>query len=161
MCESQHGGGRSASAPPPLRPTALRNFKATDAELAKIAGSFWQLVWARKTPAIDQKTKYLLSLANAVGGRRFRQATRELLKAYAAGVTIAELDELFCLVVWNQGMGEFASEVGPSPLFAAYQLAKDLEKAEASRDAVVEALRETFGESNPDVRTAYRPPDQS
>ena len=143
--------------PPPLRPTALVNFKKTDDELAKIVGGFWQLIWARTSPAIDQKTKYLLSLANAVGARRFRQATRELVKAYAAGTTIAELDELFCLFVWNQGVGEFASEIGPSSLFAAYQMAKEMESQDASRDQIVKALKQRFGETNPAVGTSYQP----
>ena len=138
---------------PPLRPTALMNFKKTDDKLASIVANFWQLIWGNKESAIDQKTKYLLSLANAVGARRFRQATREFVKSYAAGTTVAELDELFCLFVWNQGAGEFASEVGPSPLFGAYQLVKEMEKNESSRDVIVEALKSKFGESNPGVGT--------
>lgn len=138
---------------PPLRPMALTNFKRTDDRLANIVGNFWQLIWGGKVPAIDQKTKYLLSLANAVGARRFRQATRELVKAYAAGTTVAELDELFCLFVWNQGAGEFASEVGPSPLFGAYQLVKEMEGDGADRDKIVEALKASFGEENPEVST--------
>ena len=140
---------------PPLHPTALLNFKKTDEDLSKIVGRFWQLIWHHQSPAIDQKTKYLLSLANAVGARRFRQATRELVKGYAAGTTIAELDELFCLFVWNQGAGEFASEIGPSPLFAAYQLAKDMEREGASRETVVAALTRDFGETNPSVGTHF------
>jgi hypothetical protein len=44
------------------------------------------------TPAIDQKTKLLLSLANGVGAGRYRQATSELVKAFALGVTVDELD---------------------------------------------------------------------
>lgn len=90
---------------PPLRPTALLNFKKTDDELAKIVARFWQMIWANGSPAIPQRMKCLLSLANAVGASRLRQATRELVKAYAAGTTIAEFDELFCLFVWNQGGG--------------------------------------------------------
>ncbi|MBN2842637.1 MAG: hypothetical protein JXM68_06075 [Sedimentisphaerales bacterium] len=140
---------------PPLRPMALMNFKRTDDTLAKIVGNFWQLIWANKTPAIDQKTKYLLSLANAVGARRFRQATRELVKAYAIGVTVAELDELFCLFVWNQGAGEFASEVGPSPLFAAYQAIKEAEAAGKSREEIINKLKTDFGEDNPEVATKF------
>jgi len=142
---------------PPLRPTALLNFKKTDNELAKIVGGFWQLVWANQSPAIPQRLKYLLSLANAVGARRFRQATREFVKAYAAGTTMAELDELFCLFVWNQGAGEFASEIGPSSLFAAYQMAKGMESKSASRDRIIEAMKEHFGEENPAVGTSYQP----
>jgi len=80
---------------PPLKPTALINFKKTDDELARIIGNFWKLTWNKEHPAIDQKTKYLLSLANAVGAGRHRQATRELVKAYADGVAVAELDEAF------------------------------------------------------------------
>jgi hypothetical protein len=142
--------------PPPLRPTALLNFKKTHDELARIVGGFWQLVWAGKSPAIPQKMKYLLSLANAVGARRFRQATRELVKAYAVGTTVGELDELFCLFVWNQGAGEFASEIGPSSLFAAYQMIKDMEKQGHSRDRIIQAMKEKFGEDNPAVGTSYQ-----
>jgi hypothetical protein len=53
---------------------------------------------------------------------------RQLLKAYSVGVTRAELDELFARFVWNQSVGTFASEIGPSVLFAAYKLIKRLEK---------------------------------
>ena len=150
----------ASSNQPPLRPTALMNFKKTDSELAKIVGAFWQLIWARKAPAIDQKTRYLLSLANAVGAGRFRQATRELVKAYAIGTTVEELDEVFSLFVWNQGAGTFASEIGPSSLFAAYQMAKEMEGNKASRDEVVEALKKHFGEENPAVGTRYQPEER-
>jgi hypothetical protein len=142
---------------PPLRPTALANYTKIDKDLARIVGSFWQLVWANKSAAIDQKTKYLLSLSNAVGARRFRQATREFVKAYASGTTISEMDELFALFVWNQGAGEFASEIGPSPLFGAYKLAKTMENEGKSRKAVVAALKEKFGEANPEVGTMFQP----
>lgn len=141
---------------PPLRPMALMNFKKTDDTLAKIVGNFWQLIWANKNPAIDQKTKYLLSLANAVGARRFRQATRELVKAYAAGTTVPEIDELFCLFVWNQGAGEFASEVGPSTLFGAYQTVKEMESEGAARETIIDTLKTRFGENNPKVATTFK-----
>ena len=135
----------------PLHPAALVNFGKTDKALGKILSQFWQLVWKKEEPAIDQKTKYLLSLANAVGSGRLRQATRELVKAYFEGVTVAELDELFSLFVWNQGAGNFASEIGPSPLFASYQLIKRLENEGKSRDEVLAKLVEKYGEKNPDV----------
>lgn len=141
----------------PLKPTAILNFREIDSELANIVVPFWKLIWERKNPAIDQKTRYLLSLANGVGGRRFRQATRELIKGYALGVTSAELDELFELLVWNQGVGTFASEIGPSPLFGAYKLIKKLESDGEERSAIVRQLIEKFGEKNPDVGTMYRP----
>lgn len=142
---------------PPLRPLALVNFRKTDSQLSNIIGHFWKLVWGNNNPAIDQKTKCLLSLSNAVGGGRYRQATRELVKAYAVGTTIAELDELFSLFVWNQGAGHFASEIGPSQLFAAYQLIKSQEEQGDSRKDVMEALLKNFGESNPDVGTKPYP----
>ncbi len=145
---------------PPLKPTALMNFKKIDHELVKIVGDFWKLTWNKENPAIDQKTKYLLSLANAVGAGRYRQATRELVKAYADGVTVPELDELFSLFVWNQGAGHFASEIGPSQLFAAYQLIKTLEAEQMERAAILKQLTEQFGEKNRAVGTDFKPPNQ-
>ena len=140
----------------PLKPTGMVNFKEIDDELANILVSFWKLIWEREAPAIDPKTKYLLSLANGVGAGRYRQATRELVKAYAAGVTVCELDELFSMFVWNQGVGTFASEIGPSPLFGAYILIKRLEKMGKSRSEIVKELVEKFGEKNPDVSIFYK-----
>ena len=140
----------------PLKPTAIVNFKNIDDRLADIVVNFWELIWAREKPAIDQKTRYLLSLANGVGAGRLRQATRELVKAYSVGVTVAELDELFSLFVWNQGAGNFASEIGPSSLFAAYQLIKKSEEKGMSREEVMQKLIEKFGEKNPNVGTFYK-----
>ena len=142
----------------PLRPVALINFRKVDAGLSKIVGNFWKLIWEYKAPARDQKTKSLLSLSNAVGGGRHRQATRELIKAYAFGTTVGELDEIFSLFVWNQGAGYFASEIGPSQLFAAYQLIKNLEKQGLPQKQVVEELLKHFGEENPAVGTGHRKP---
>ncbi len=110
------------------------------------------MTWGKEKPAIDQKTKLLLSLANGVGAGRVRQATRELVKAYAIGVTVAELDELFSMFVWNGGVGTFASEIGPSSLFGAYQLIKTLESKGKTRKEVMNELLENFGEKNPEVK---------
>jgi alkylhydroperoxidase/carboxymuconolactone decarboxylase family protein YurZ len=135
----------------PLKPTAVLNFKKIDNRLADIIVNFWSLIWGKENPAIDQKTKLLLSLANGVGAGRFRQATREPVKAYALGVTVAELDELFSMFVWNGGVRNFASEIGPSPLFGAYQLIKNLENKGMSRSDVMTELLGKFGETNPEV----------
>lgn len=135
----------------PLKPTAVLNFKKIDNTLADIIVNFWSLIWGKENPAIDQKTKLLLSLANGVGAGRFRQATRELVKAYALGVSVAELDELFSMFVWNGGVGTFASEIGPSPLFGAYQLIKNLDNNGISRVDVMKELLDKFGEANPEV----------
>jgi alkylhydroperoxidase/carboxymuconolactone decarboxylase family protein YurZ len=136
---------------PPLKPTALGSFKNVDPEIGQMTAGFWKKVWGNENPAIDQKTKYLLSLANAVGSGRYRQAARELIKAYAAGTTAAELDELFTLLIWNQGMGHFASEVASSPLFAIYQFIKSEEAKGGARKEIVDKILSRFGEGNPEV----------
>ncbi len=136
----------------PLKPKeSFNNFKGIDEKLALTIGDFWGKVWGNKNSALGQKTKLLLSLSNAVGAGRFRQATRELIKAYSLGVTVVELDELFTLFIWNQGVGNFASEIGPSPLFGAYQLIKLLEKKEKSREEIIKEIIANFGEGNANV----------
>jgi len=139
----------------PLKPTAILNFKKIDDKLADIVVDFWSYIWEAENPAIDQKTRFLLSLANGVGAGRFRQATRELVKGYASGVTSAELDELFALFVWNQGVGHFASEIGPSSLFGAYQMIKKLEADDKPRGEIVGELMKQFGEQNAEVGTIF------
>ena len=136
----------------PLKPKeSFDNLKGIDENVAIAIGKLWGMVWGNKDSAIEQKTKLLLSLANAVGAGRFRQATRELIKAYSLGVTVKELDELFTLFIWNQGIGNFASEIGPSTLFGVYQLVKSLEGQGLSREAILEKVIERFGEGNADV----------
>ena len=81
-----------------------------------------------------------------------RQATRELVKAYIHGLDSAALDDVFELIAWNQGIGYFSSEIGPSTLFAAYKTIKNMEKRGAERKDICEALEEKFGEKNPDVK---------
>ena len=76
---------------------------------------------------------------------RSRQATRELVKAYIHGLESAAL-------AWNQGIGYFSTEIGPSTLFAAYKTIKNMEKQGKERGEICETLKEKFGEKNPDVR---------
>ena len=140
----------------PLKPLAILNFKRIDDELADIVVHFWELIWGKEDAAIDQKTKYLLSLANAVGAGRMRQATRELVKAYADGVTVEELDELFALLAWNHGPGTFASQIGPSTLFGAYKLIKSREKNGVPKEEVLKQLVERFGETNRDSSALFK-----
>jgi hypothetical protein len=135
----------------PLKPTAILNFKKIDNALTGMVVNFWNLIWGKEHPAIEPKTKLLLSLANGVGAGRFRQATRELVKAYALGVSVSELDELFSLFIWNGGVGNFASEIGPSSLFGAYQLIKTLESKGKSHAEVMNALLDKYGEKNPEL----------
>ena len=102
----------------------------------------------RQNRTLSYETRLLLSLANAVGAGRMRQAVRELVKAYIHGVSSKELGDVFELPVWNQGIGFFSSEIGPSVLFSAYKLIKNGENQGKSRDEICLALRERFGEKN-------------
>ena len=81
-----------------------------------------------------------------------RQATRELVKAYIHGLDSSALDDVFELLAWNQGIGYFSSEIGPSTLFKAYKTIKNMEKKGVAREEICNALKENFGEKNPDVK---------
>ena len=84
-----------------------------------------------------------------------RQETRELVKAYILGLDSAALDDVFELLAWNQGIGYFSSEIGPSTLFAAYKFIKQSEKKDITRDEICNGLREKFGEKNPDINPKF------
>jgi alkylhydroperoxidase/carboxymuconolactone decarboxylase family protein YurZ len=140
----------------PLKPTAIVNINAIEPKLANVVVPFWELIWGQENSAIDMKTRLLLSLANGVGAGRMRQAVRELVKAYSVGATVAEFDELFSMLVWNQGIGYFASEIGPSALFAAYQFIKTQEGKGVARSEIVKGLMARFGEKNPEVGAFYK-----
>lgn len=135
----------------PYTPLALLNYPMIDEGLGKIAADFWDLTWNDEKRTLPYDTRLLLSLANAVGAGRMRQASRELVKAYAFGVESAVLDDVFELLAWNQGIGFFSSEIGPSPLFQAYKLIKTQEKAGKTRDEIQRQLKEKFGEKNPEI----------
>ena len=140
----------------PLKPIAMLNFNKVDSRLANIVVNFWQLIWQDETGLLDVKTRLLLSLANGVGAGRMRQATREFIKAYALGVSIKEFDEIFSMFVWNQGVGYFASEIGPSTLFAAYSYAKTQEESKKEKGEILTNLIEKFGEKNPHVSAIFK-----
>lgn len=135
----------------PFRPLALLNFPLIDENLGRIAAEFWDLTWNDEKRTLPYETRLLLSLTNAVGAGRMRQATRELVKAYIYGVDSAVLDDVFELLAWNQGIGYFSSEIGPSALFQAYKLIKTQERSGKSRDEITQMLQEQFGEKNPEV----------
>lgn len=136
----------------PMRPAALTNMPLIDEGLGKVAVEFWDLTWNDNKRHLPYEMRLLLSLTNAVGAGRMRQATRELVKAYIHGLDSAALDDVFELLVWNQGIGYFSSEIGPSTLFAAYKTIKNMEKKGKARGEICEALKEKFGEKNPDVK---------
>lgn len=136
----------------PMRPAALTNMPLIDEKLGTIAVNFWDLTWNDEKRYLPYETRLLLSLTNAVGAGRMRQATRELVKAYIHGLDSAALDDVFELLAWNQGIGYFSSEIGPSTLFAAYKMVKNMEKQGKDREEICQALKDKFGEKNPDVR---------
>ena len=136
----------------PMRPAALTNMPLIDEGLGKVAVEFWDLTWNDERRHLPYETRLLLSLTNAVGAGRMRQATRELVKAYIHGLDSAALDDVFELLAWNQGIGYFSSEIGPSTLFQAYKTIKQMEKKGSSRTEIAEVLKEKFGEKNPDVK---------
>lgn len=136
----------------PMRPAALTNMPMIDENLGNIAVDFWDLTWSDDKRHLPYEIRLLLSLTNAVGAGRMRQATRELVKAYIHGLDSAALDDVFELLVWNQGIGYFSSEIGPSTLFAAYKTIKNMEKQGKPRREIGDILKEKFGEKNPDVK---------
>ena len=136
----------------PMRPAALTNMPLIDEKLGNIAVNFWDLTWNDDNRYLPYEIRLLLSLTNAVGAGRMRQATRELVKAYIHGLDSAALDDVFELLAWNQGIGYFSSEIGPSTLFAAYKTIKKMEKQGKERSEICETLKEKFGEKNPDVK---------
>jgi hypothetical protein len=84
------------------------------------------LTWNDDNRFLDYETRLPLSLTNAVGAGRMRHATRELVKGYVHGIDSRALDDVFELLAWNQGIGYFSSEIGPSTLFKAYKTIKIL-----------------------------------
>ena len=143
---------RKATAPPPSSPWLFATPPDTRKEGGGIAVDFWETTWQSEKRTLPYETRLLLSLTNAVGAGRMRQAARELVKAYIHGVESAALDDVFELLAWNQGIGFFSSEIGPSALFQAYKLIKNGEKQGKSRDEICNMLREKFGEKNPEMQ---------
>jgi hypothetical protein len=140
----------------PFKPTAIINYKTIDDALASTVVDFWELIWDKADSAIDLKTKLLLSMSNAIGASRFRQATRELIKAYSLGVTVKELDELFSLFAWNQGIGHFSSEIGPSTVFGVYKHIKQREQENVDKKSILDEIMDSFGDRNPNVNVLYK-----
>lgn len=122
FCRVEKKEGDSSA---PFKPLALLNYPMIDEKLGQIAVDFWETTWQSEKRVLPYETRLLLSLTNAVGAGRMRQAARELVKAYIHGVESAALDDVFELLAWNQGIGFFSSEIGPSALFQAYKLIKN------------------------------------
>ena len=136
----------------PYRPLALLNYPMIDEDLGRIAADFWQATWQSEKRTLPYEMRLLLSLTNAVGAGRMRQAVRELVKAYIYGLESAALDDVFERLAWNQGIGFFSSEIGPSPLFQAYKMIKTQEQRGISREEICTEIKEKFGEKNQEVQ---------
>jgi len=136
----------------PMRPAAITNFPMVDNDLGEIAVNFWDLTWNDDRRHLPYEMRLLLSLTNAVGAGRMRQASRELIKAYIHGLDSAALDDVFELLAWNQGIGYFSSEIGTSVLFQAYKYIKTEEKKGTDRSDICDGLLQKFGEKHPDVK---------
>lgn len=136
----------------PYRPLALLNYPMIDEDLGRIAADFWQATWQSEKRTLPYEMRLLLSLTNAVGAGRMRQAVRELVKAYIYGLESVALDDVFELLAWNQGIGFFSSEIGPSPLFQAYKMIKTQEQRGISREEICTEIKEKFGEKNQEVQ---------
>lgn len=136
----------------PYRPLALLNYPMIDEDLGRIAADFWQATWQSEKRTLPYEMRLLLSLTNAVGAGRMRQAVRELVKAYIYGLESAALDDVFELLAWNQGIGFFSSEIGPSPLLQAYKMIKTQEQRGISREEICTEIKERFGEKNQEVQ---------
>lgn len=83
----------------PYRPLALLNYPMIDEDLGRIAADFWQATWQSEKRTLSYEMRLLLSLTNAVGAGRMRQAVRELVKAYIYGLESAAL--MMCLNFWH------------------------------------------------------------
>ena len=130
----------------PERPAVITNYPMIDEKLGELAVEFWDMTWKSEKRYLDYNIRLLLSLANAVGAGRMRQALRELLKAYANGLDFRALDDVFEQLAWNMGIGFFSSEIAPSPLFHAYKLIKQMEKQGKERAEISQALKEHFSD---------------
>ncbi len=135
-----------------MRSVALTNMPIIDEKLGEIAVQFWDLTWNDDNRFLDYEIRLLLSLTNAVGAGRMRQATRELVKGYVHGIDSRALDDVFELLVWNQGIGYFSLEIWPSTLFKAYKTIKNLEHKGVERPQICAKLKTEFGDKNPDVK---------
>ena len=133
----------------PERPAVITNYPLIDEKLGQVAVEFWDLTWNDEGRFLDYNTRLLLSLANAVGAGRKRQAMRELLKAYKNGLDSRALDDVFEQFAWNMGIGYFSSEIAPSPLFQAYKTIKQMEKQGKARDEINQTLKEKFSDKKP------------
>ena len=115
-------------------------------KLGELAVEFWDMTWKSEKRYLDYNIRLLLSLANAVGAGRMRQAMRELLKAYANGLDSRALDDVFEQLAWKHGHRLLQLRNRPLPLFHAYKLIKQMEKQGKERAEINQLLKEHFSD---------------
>ena len=75
FCRVEKKEGDSSA---PFKPLALLNYPMIDEKLGQIAVDFWETTWQSEKRVLPYETRLLLSLTNAVGAGRMRQAAPEL-----------------------------------------------------------------------------------
>lgn len=73
FCRVEKKEGDSSA---PFKPLALLNYPMIDEKLGQIAVDFWETTWQSEKRVLPYETRLLLSLTNAVGAGRMRQAAR-------------------------------------------------------------------------------------
>ena len=71
FCRVEKKEGDSSA---PFKPLALLNYPMIDEKLGQIAVDFWETTWQSEKRVLPYETRLLLSLTNAVGAGRMRQA---------------------------------------------------------------------------------------
>jgi len=132
------------------QPLGILKFKEVDTVIADHMMKVWERIYRRESASIENKNLYLIAFGIGVGAGRMRQATRELVKAYAAGASAKELDEVFALLIWLQGAATFVSEISTSTVFAVYEMIKRMEGQNKRRDEILATLTDKFGEGHPE-----------
>ena len=134
----------------PLHPASTADTAFVDEGRRKGAAESGDLTRNEGKHHLPYEMRLLLSLSDAVGAGRMRQAAGELVKAYLQGLDSAALDEVFEVLKWHRGSEYFRSEIRPSMLFKAYQTIKDMEKQGKERSEICDILKETYGGENAD-----------
>ena len=122
----------------------LSSISMINEDMGKTASEFGARIYGGEGHALSYETRLLISLANAVGAGRMRQAEEELVKAYKSGTDAAAFDDVFEIIAWNQGIGSFDAEIGNTGLFAAYKTIKNMEKQGKSREEIISVLEEKY-----------------
>ena len=153
FCRVEKKEGDSSA---PFKPLALLNYPMIDEKLGQIAVDFWETTWQSEKRVLPYETRLLLS-----PDQRCRCGPDETGGAGAGKGIYPRCGERRvgrCVRAagMESGYRFFSSEIGPSALFQAYKLIKNGEKQGKSREDICSALREKFGEKNPEMQVLNR-----